>query len=82
MRPLRKGAARTGLTENLTELRQHQPLLTDPQVAAVIGGAATQTLADMGHDKGEQEVFFRMFNENMWRLTRALRASGTLHNIE
>jgi len=89
MKPKKKGKARTELATNirdlllllpadLSELRARESKL----VAAILGGAIDQALEDMGHDKGLREIFWRYANENCWRMTRSLRASGQLDKIQ
>lgn len=88
MRPLRKGAARTGLQRGLEELALSRSISTTEESlltrvsrlqAAVLGGALKQTCDDM---KIDVEVFFRYTNENIWRLTRALGASNLLDQAD
>lgn len=92
MKPLRKGAARTGLAKGLHELAV-KGLLAKPELftqelpgglsatqisqiqAAVLGGAIEETLREM---KIDRDAFWRYTVENLWRLTRALEASGLL----
>jgi len=88
MKPMKKGKARTELRNEIFDLlvQRTPPQDIDPQavliVAAVLGGAIDQALEDMGHDKGLREVFWRYANENCWRMTRSLRASGQLDKIQ
>lgn len=88
MKPMKAGSARTALTENIGDLliQYHSPDQIDPRavklVAAVLGGAVEAALEDMGHDKGLREIFWRYTNDNCWRMTRALRASGQLDKIK
>lgn len=91
MRPLRKGAARTGLINGLKALAyfvRYGPEAagkgdevldrTAELEATILGGAVVQTCKDMGID---EEIFFRYTNENVWRLTRALKASNLLDKV-
>ena len=91
MKPLRKGVARTGLAEGLRELAaKHVNGAEDskwPSIermtqlqAAVLGGAIEESLREIfrADQKRMSEVFWRLTNENLWRLTRALEASGLL----
>ena len=104
MRPMKPGAARSALAENigslllqaldggmpadLSELRARDGKL----VAKVLGGALEQALDDMyleDHGFAREparrreflERFWRYFNDNTWRLARALRASNQLDKI-
>jgi len=77
LKPKRKGAERTALTENLAKLTGGDVSLT--QAAAILGGAIDAALEDMCV---EREIFWRYANENTWRLWRALEASGTLKEVK
>lgn len=98
MKPLRPGAARSGLQEGLSNLAHHKryqsvkdsvadgELVTIATVqAAVLGGAVEQALQDLHPGWTSQQHkeyardFWRLANENLWRLTRTLEASGTLN---
>lgn len=90
MRPLRKGAARTGLTDGLAKLFDGAEVKTSEEAhavarrqAAVLGGAIEEALREMypgnpGQQAATSQMFWRYTNENLWRLTRALEASRLL----
>lgn len=88
MKPKKKGKARTELEKNIRDIAVGAPTFVPPgkdsvfYVAAILGGAIDQALEDMGHDKGLREIFWRYANENCWRMTRSLRASGQLGKIQ
>lgn len=85
MKPMAAGKARTELDKNIREIADSLPMDAVHDkifvVSAVLGGAINAALEDMGHDKGLREVFWRYANENCWRMTRSLRASGQLEKI-
>lgn len=61
-----------GFTERVSQLQ-----------AAVLGGAIEEALREMypgnpGQQAATAQMFWRYTNENLWRLTRALEASGLL----
>lgn len=96
MRPLRSGAARSGLATGLETIAQklaEKSVIGDNSIgrstiaqlqAAVAGGAVEQALQDLHPDWTPQQHreyardFWRLTNENLWRLTRTLEASGSL----
>lgn len=81
MRPMRKGAVRTALTGNLAQLTKGD--ISIEQGAAILGGAIDEALNDItGGSKEVRDVFWRLANENCWRLWRALEASNQLKEIK
>lgn len=94
MRPMKPGAARSALAENIAELlRPEIPTATlvpgseshDAKIlAAVLGGAIEAALDEWrgtNLTREQRQAFWRLTNENCWRMTRSLRASGQLEKI-
>lgn len=83
MRPMKPGAARSALADNATVLvLDAENASRGCQIlAAVLGGAVEAALEDLHFDKDQRKVFWRLTNENCWRMTRSLRASGQLEKI-
>lgn len=87
MRPMKPGAARSALADNATGLLSQYivPPDLDPRavhvLSAVLGGAIEAALEELHFNKDQRQVFWRLTNENCWRMTRSLRASGQLEKI-
>lgn len=96
MKPLKRGANRTALTDNIvlaifdgdeegTTSAFSLPVTQDIsyRLSALIGGALEETLRELNGslDSTYKAAFWRYFNHNLWNLTRSLRASDALKDV-
>lgn len=85
MKPMRSGAARTALLENIALLTgggdpaPDGPHFNMTQGVAILGGGINDALEALGVDKNK---FWKIANHSTWRLFEAHRASGTLDKIK